>query len=92
MKRDVHHQPLFERFAAEPMAPDSEDPVEQMAYRLKTQAGRARYALRKHTVEPVLASSNTLWGSGSSHSEGWTTSVVSGVLPPWHGISSACIA
>lgn len=54
MKRDVHHQPLFERFAAEPMAPDSEDPVEQMAYRLKTQAGRARYALRKHTVEPVF--------------------------------------
>ena len=54
MKRDVHHQPLFERFAAEPMAPDSEDPVEQMAYRVKTQAGRARYALRKHTVEPVF--------------------------------------
>jgi transposase len=54
MKRDVHHQPLFERFAAEPMAPDSEDPVEHMAYRLKTQAGRARYALRKHTVEPVF--------------------------------------
>jgi transposase len=54
MKRDVHHQPLFERFAAEPMAPDSEDPVEQMAYRLKTQAGQARYALRKHTVEPVF--------------------------------------
>ena len=55
MKRDVHHQPLFERFAAEPMAPDSEDPVEQMAYRVKTQAGRARYALRKHTVEPVFS-------------------------------------
>ncbi len=54
MKRDVHHQPLFERFAAEAMAPDSDDPVEQMAYRLKTQAGRARYALRKHTVEPVF--------------------------------------
>jgi len=54
MKRDVHHLPLFERFAAEPVAPDSDDPVEQMAYRLKTQAGRARYALRKHTVEPVF--------------------------------------
>ncbi|MBV0934191.1 transposase, partial [Marinobacterium weihaiense] len=54
MKRDVHHLPLFERFAAEPMAPDSDDPVEQMAYRLKTQVGRARYALRKHTVEPVF--------------------------------------
>jgi IS5 family transposase len=54
MKRDVHHLPLSERFAADPIAPDSDDPVEQMAYRLKTQAGRARYALRKHTVEPVF--------------------------------------
>ncbi|EKZ5314619.1 MULTISPECIES: IS1182 family transposase [Enterobacteriaceae] len=54
MKRDVHHLPLLERFAAEPVAPDSDDPVEQMAYRLKTQAGRVRYALRKHTVEPVF--------------------------------------
>ncbi len=54
MKRDVHHLPVFERFAADPPAPESEDPVEQMAHRLKTQAGRALYALRKHTVEPVF--------------------------------------
>lgn len=54
MKRDVHHLPVFERFAADPPAPVSEDPVEQMAHRLKTRAGRALYALRKHTVEPVF--------------------------------------
>lgn len=54
MKRDVHHLPVFERFAADPPAPASKDPVEQMAHHLKTQAGRARYALRKHTVEPVF--------------------------------------
>ena len=54
MQRDVHHLPVFERFAADPPAPASEDPVEQMAHRLKTQAGRALYALRKHTVEPVF--------------------------------------
>lgn len=54
MKRDVHHLPVFERFAADPPAPESDDPVEQMAHRLKTQAGRAHYALRKHTVEPVF--------------------------------------
>ncbi len=54
MKRDVHHLPVFERFAADPPAPESDNPVEQMAHRLKTQAGRALYALRKHTVEPVF--------------------------------------
>ncbi|SEM23671.1 IS1182 family transposase [Halomonas daqiaonensis] len=54
MKRDVHHLPVFERFAADPPAPDVADPVEQMAHRLKTRAGRALYALRKHTVEPVF--------------------------------------
>ena len=54
MKRDVHHLPVFERFAPDPPAPESDDPVEQMAHRLKTQAGRAHYALRKHTVEPVF--------------------------------------
>ncbi len=54
MKRDVHHLPVFERFAADPPALDVADHVEQMARRLKTQAGRAQYALRKHTVEPVF--------------------------------------
>ncbi|QTF91797.1 IS1182 family transposase [Halomonas sp. BM-2019] len=54
MKRDVHHLPVFERFAADPPAPESAGPVEQMAHRLKTRAGRALYALRKHTVEPVF--------------------------------------
>lgn len=54
MKRDSHHLPLFERFAADPPAPESQALVEQMAHRLKTQAGRARYAMRKHTVEPVF--------------------------------------
>lgn len=54
MKRDAHHLPVFERFAADPPAPTGDDPVEQMAHRLKTKAGRALYAVRKHTVEPVF--------------------------------------
>lgn len=54
MKRDVHHPPVLERFAADPPTPASKEPVEQMAHHLKTQAGRALYALRKHTVEPVF--------------------------------------
>jgi hypothetical protein len=30
------------------------DPIAQMAHRLKTKKGRADYALRKQTVEPVF--------------------------------------
>lgn len=45
---------MFERFAADTPAPQTDNPVEQMAHRLTTQAGRALYALRKHTIEPVF--------------------------------------
>lgn len=54
MARDAHHRPVFERFAADAPAPQTDDPVETMAHRLSTQAGRGLYALRKHTVEPVF--------------------------------------
>jgi len=54
MARDAHHRPVFERFAADPPVPETDDPVEAMAHRLSTQAGRRLYALRKHTVEPVF--------------------------------------
>ena len=61
MGRQPHHPPLAERFAPEPPAPDypglrdnpsKPDPgaVAKMAQRLKTQEGRALYALRKQTV------------------------------------------
>jgi IS5 family transposase len=54
MKRDQHHPPMLDRFM-EP-APLSLDAtaVEAMAHRLKTKTGRADYALRKQTVEPVF--------------------------------------
>ena len=53
LKRDSHHMPVMERFA--PDAPESQGtPVERMAHRLHTQAGRALYGLRKQTVEPVF--------------------------------------
>jgi transposase len=54
MGRDTHHLPVLERFAPDAAAPASEDPMLQMAHRLKTQAGRALYGLRKQTVEPVF--------------------------------------
>jgi hypothetical protein len=54
MGRQPHHPPLAERFAPAPPAPDHPTPVEAMAHRLKTSEGRALYALRKHTPEPVF--------------------------------------
>jgi transposase len=54
MGRQPHHPPLAERFAAAPEAPEHPTPVEAMAHRLKTPAGRALYALRKQIPEPVF--------------------------------------
>ena len=54
MGRQPHHPPLAERFQAAPEAPQDPTPVEAVAHRLKTPAGRALYALRKHTPEPVF--------------------------------------
>ena len=49
-----HHPPLSERFWKAPDAPKYPTPVEAMAHKLKTPAGRALYALRKQTPEPVF--------------------------------------
>lgn len=54
IKREPHHRSVFERFAPDTPAPQTDNPVEQMAHRLTTQAGRALYALRKHTIEAVF--------------------------------------
>ena len=54
MGRQPHHPPLAERFEKAPAAPDNPTPVENMAHRLKTPEGRALYALRKQTPEPVF--------------------------------------
>src|SRR6202051_478213 len=54
MGRQPPHPPLSERFAPAPEAPKEPTPVEAMAHRLKTAAGRALYALRKQTPEPVF--------------------------------------
>ena len=56
MGHQPHHPPLAERFEKTPAAPDNRTPVEAMAHRLKTPEGRALYALRKQTPEPVESS------------------------------------
>lgn len=53
-RRDTHNQTLEERFAVpDPLAEDV-DAVTEMKHRLKTRDGRALYAKRKSTVEPVF--------------------------------------
>jgi len=53
--REGHHPTPAERFAAPPPPPPEDaDPVAAMAHRLRTPEGRALYAKRKHTPEPVF--------------------------------------
>jgi len=52
--RNAHHLPWHERFAPDAPAPPGGDPLARMLWRLKTAAGRAAYAKRKCTVEPVF--------------------------------------
>ena len=53
--RDPHHQGWQAYFAAAPAPPPPEASLkEQMAYKLKTDVGKAIYRLRKCTVEPVI--------------------------------------
>jgi transposase len=52
--REGHHRPWAERFTEPaPLAPEATS-AQRMRHRLATKAGRARYALRKQTVEPVF--------------------------------------
>jgi transposase len=60
--REDHHPGWRERFAEpEPLAADA-PPLKKMAHKLKTQAGRKRYALRKQTVEPVFGIIKSVMG------------------------------
>lgn len=53
--RQGHHPPLAERLAADPPPPQGQPtPAEANAHRLRTRAGKARYAQRKATVETVF--------------------------------------
>ena len=60
--RQAHHPDWRERFS-EPqrLSPDA-SVVETMAHKLKTKAGRTRYALRKQTVEPVFGIIKSVMG------------------------------
>ena len=52
--REAHHLPLEQRLTPDAPEPETEDPLVKMAWKLKTQSGRALYGKRKSTVEPVF--------------------------------------
>ena len=62
VKRDDHHPHWRERFSEPEALVDGATPVEAMKHRLKTRAGRAAYALRKQTVEPVFGIIKSIMG------------------------------
>jgi len=60
--RDEHHPGWRERHSEPTPLPDHATPMQAMAHRLKTKAGRALYALRKQTVEPVFGIIKSVMG------------------------------
>ena len=61
-RREHHHPSPMERFTEPPPLPDGATPVEKMAHKLKTMAGKKLYALRKQTVEPVFGIIKSIMG------------------------------
>ena len=61
--RSRHHVSWKQRFAVAPKAPPaSATPLQKMAHRLKTPAGRKLYGLRKQTPEPVFGIIKSVMG------------------------------
>lgn len=54
MGREAHYPPLLARWTEPEALTEDADAVARMVHRLKTKGGRADYALRKQTVEPVF--------------------------------------
>ena len=62
VKREEHHPDWRARFTEPAPLPENTTPVVQMKHQLKTRAGRAAYALRKQTVEPVFGIIKSVMG------------------------------
>jgi hypothetical protein len=60
--RDQHHPAWRERFEEPAALPEAASRVDTMKHTLKTQAGRAAYAQRKQTVEPVFGIIKSVMG------------------------------
>ncbi len=62
VKREKHHAPLMERFQEPASLPDDANAVDTMKHRLKTKSGKAVYATRKSTIEPVFGIIKSVMG------------------------------
>lgn len=62
VKRDEHHPGWRERFTELAPLAEKASAVDAMKHALKTKAGRAAYALRKQTVEPVFGIIKSVMG------------------------------
>ncbi len=62
LNRQEHHPHWSDRFSEPAHLPEPATAMQAMAHRLKTQAGRAIYALRKQTVEPVFGIIKSVMG------------------------------
>jgi transposase len=60
--REAHHPDWKERFTEPAPLPANATSVEKMKHTLKTKAGKAIYALRKQTVEPVFGIIKSVMG------------------------------
>ena len=62
MARESHHPGWRERHSEPTPLPEKASTAQIMSHRLKTKAGRALYALRKQTVEPVFGIIKSVMG------------------------------
>jgi len=68
--RESHHPPVEARFTEPPALAADADVVQAMDHRLATVAGRAVYAQRKSTVEPVFGIIKSVLGFRQFHLRG----------------------
>ena len=54
MRKEAHNLSFEERFKPNEPLPDNPTPLERMKHRLHTPEGKALYALRKSTIEPIF--------------------------------------
>lgn len=96
VERQSHNIPLQERFIEPPPLPDDADSVTAMKHRLKTMAGKAVYALRKVTSEPVFGIIKAVMGFRSFMMRGkdvvegeWNLACIAYNLKKMHSLKMA---
>lgn len=62
VNREKHHPPVMDRFREPGPLPDGATVLDTMKHRLKTRSGKAVYAKRKSTIEPVFGIIKSVMG------------------------------